>query len=82
MIRIIINAAMQAEREQHLGAGAYERTAQRRGYANGYQPKTVTTRVGAITFDVPQVRAGRFYPTALEKGLRSERAFRLALAEM
>jgi transposase-like protein len=52
------------------------------GYANGYKPKTVTTRVGPITFDVPQVRDGSFYPQALEKGLRSERAFTLALAEM
>lgn len=82
VLRIIINTAMHAEREQHLQAGAYERTAERRGYANGYKPKTVTTRVGAITFDVPQVRDGSFYPSALEKGLRSERAFRLALAEM
>jgi transposase-like protein len=82
VIRIIINAAMHAERERHLQAAAYERTPERQGYANGYKAKTVTTRVGAITFDVPQVRDGSFYPTALEKGLRSERAFRLALAEM
>jgi transposase-like protein len=38
--------------------------------------------VGAITFDVPQVREGGFYPEALEKGQRSERALMLALAEM
>ena len=36
----------------------------------------------AITFAVPQVREGGFYPQALEKGLRSERALMLALAEM
>ena len=30
----------------------------------------------------PQVREGGFYPQALEKGLRSERALTLALAEM
>ena len=35
-----------------------------------------------ITFDVPQVREGGFYPEALEKGLRSERALTLTLAEM
>jgi transposase-like protein len=40
------------------------------------------TRVGDITFAVPQVREGGFYPQALEKGLRSERALTLALAEM
>jgi len=40
------------------------------------------TRVGEITFAVPQVREGGFSQQALEKGLRSERALTLALAEM
>jgi len=82
MIRIIINQAMELERQKHLGAGRYERTPSRRGQANGFKDKTMQTRVGAITFDVPQVREGGFYPGALEKGLRSERALMLALAEM
>ena len=82
LIRIMLNAAMQAERQQYLRAAPYERTTERQGYANGYKPKTVTTRVGDITFAVPQVRDGSFYPSALERGLRSERALTLALAEM
>lgn len=82
LIRSMMNAAMQAERQHYLQAAPYERTSERRGYANGFKPKTVTTRVGQVTFDVPQVRDGRFYPQALEKGLRSERALTLALAEM
>lgn len=82
LIRIIINTAMQIERQKHVGAGPYERTAERQGHANGYKPKTVATRLGKITFDVPQVREGNFYPQSLEKGQRSERALKLALAEM
>ncbi|MDP9309316.1 MAG: transposase [Chloroflexota bacterium] len=82
LIRIIINAAMQAERQHYLQAAPYERIATRRGYANGFKPKTLTTRMGQVTFDVPQVRDGSFYPQSLEKGLRSERALTLALAEM
>lgn len=82
LIRIVINTAMQAEREHYLGAAAYERADSRRGYANGYKPKTVTTRVGAVTFDIPQVREGGFYPEALERGLRTERALMTTLAEM
>lgn len=82
LIRIMINAAMQAERQKHLGVGPYERSQERRDYANGYKPKTMKTRMGEITFDVPQVREGDFYPQALEKGLRSERALTLSLAEM
>ena len=82
LIRIVINAAMQAERQSYLGAGLYERSAERCGHANGYKPKTLKTRVGEVRFDVPQVREGGFYPGALEKGLRSERALTLSLAEM
>jgi transposase-like protein len=82
LIRVMINAAMQAERQQYLKAEPYQRTPEREAYANGYKPKTMRTRVGEITFAVPQVRDGGFYPQALEKGLRSERALTLALAEM
>lgn len=82
LIRILVNAAMMAERQQYLGAAPYQHSPERRGHGNGYKPKTMTTRLGEITFDVPQVREGGFYPAALEKGLRSERALNLALAEM
>lgn len=82
LIRIVVNAAMQAERQQYLGAAPYQRTPERQDQANGYKPKTVKTRLGEITFDVPQVRKGDFYPEALEKGLRSERALTMTLAEM
>lgn len=82
LIRVILNTAMQAEREQHMNAEPYQRTIEREAHANGFKPKTMRTRVGDITFSIPQVREGGFYPQALEKGLRSERALTLALAEM
>jgi putative transposase len=82
LIRIVFNTAMQAEREKFLGAAPYQRSPERRGQANGFKPKTVKTRVGEVQFDIPQVRDSDFYPSALEKGLRSERALPLTLAEM
>ena len=81
-ITLLLNAAMQAEREKHLGAAPYERSPERRDYANGYKDKTITSRVGELTVSIPQVRNGDFYPSSLEKGLRSERALKLAVAEM
>jgi transposase-like protein len=42
----------------------------------------VLTRLGEVTFEVPQVRSGGFYPSALERGSRSKQAMNLALAEM
>ena len=82
LIRIIVNAAMKEERQKYLGVNPYERDEDRQGYANGYKDKTVKTRIGDIQFSVPQVRDGGFYPEALEKGLRSERALTLTMAEM
>ncbi len=64
-----------------LASQEYERTENRKGHANGFKPKTVKTRMGEITFAVPQVREGGFYPSALEKGLRSERALTITLAK-
>ncbi len=81
-IRILINAAMLLERQRFIGADPYQRTSERTAHANGFKDKTVQTRVGALTLAVPQVREGGFYPSSLEKGVRSERALKLALAEM
>ena len=55
-IRILLNHAMQAERSTGLGAAPYERAATRKGHANGFKPKTLQTRLGELTVDVPQVR--------------------------
>lgn len=81
-VTILLNEAMKLERSEVLGAAPYERSEQRAGYANGYKPKTVATRFGKITLNVPQARGVQFYPSALERGERSERALKLALAEM
>jgi putative transposase len=82
LLRIPINNAMQAERSKYLQAEEYQRTEDRKGHSHGYIPKPVRTRMGEITFAVPQVREGGFYPTALEKGLQSEWALVTTLAEM
>ena len=79
---LLINEAMIIERAKHLNAEPYERTDTRNGYANGFKPKKLKSRVGELELAVPQVRDSEFYPSCLEKGIRSERALKLALAEM
>jgi transposase-like protein len=82
-LRLLLNEAMRLERAMALQAQPYQRTVERRGYANGYKPKTLATRLGQLELQVPQVRGDvEFYPSALERGLRSERALKLAIAEM
>ncbi len=81
-IQILMNEAMKLERTEALNAAPYQRTDERRGYANGFKPKAVNSRLGKLDLQVPQTRDCEFYPSTLERGERSERALKLALAEM
>lgn len=84
IISQLVNEAMKIERERHINATHYERSDNRNGYANGFKPRKIQTRMGTVEFSVPQVRGSEepFYPKSLEKGMRSERALKLAIAEM
>jgi putative transposase len=81
-MELLINECMKIERQQALGVGPYQRSEGRRGQANGFKPRRLKTRIGQLQLAVPQVRGAKFYPRALERGSRSEKALRLALAEM
>jgi transposase-like protein len=81
-MELLMNECMKIERQQALGVGPYQRGQARCGQANGFKPKRLKTRVGPLALAVPQVRGAKFYPRSLERGSRSEKALRLALAEM
>ena len=82
LLETVLNAAMRAERDKALRAAPYERTEERQGHANGFKPKVLNSRMGSLELQIPQARGIAFYPGSLEKGLRSERALKLAVAEM
>jgi transposase-like protein len=81
-VTVLMNSAMVAERTDYLGVAPYERSVNRVSYANGYKDKALKTRLGTLPLKVPQTRDSEFYPQSLERGLRSERALLLAIAEM
>lgn len=83
VVSVLINEAMKVACSRILGADPWQRTASRKGHGNGYRDKPFKSRVGSLPLRVPQVRGGvKFYPSALERGLRSERAMKLAIGEM
>ena len=84
MLSLLMNRAMIFERTQHLCAGKHERTDERNSYANGYKDRSLKTRLGKLELKVPQVRDSDepFYPESLHAAMASERALRIALAEM
>ena len=82
LLEEVLNQVLEAEVTEALGAKPYERTEERRGYRNGYKPRSMTTRVGRLTLSVPQVRDGKFSPELFSRFQRSEQALILALMEM
>ena len=81
---ILINTAMLLERETHIGAAPYQRGVERNGYANGFKSRNFQTGIGALKLSVPQVRESDsvFSSSLLEKGSRSDRALKSAIATM
>jgi putative transposase len=81
---ILMNAAMLLERENHIGAAPYQRGTQRDGYANGFKARNFQTGIGTLKLSVPQVRdsSAIFATSLLEKGSRSDRALKSAIATM
>jgi putative transposase len=82
LFRIMMNEAMKVERTGYLKAQPYERSEERQDYANGFKGRSITTGLGKVDLSIPQTRESGFYPKSLEAGTRSEKALRLALAEM
>jgi transposase-like protein len=82
LVQQALQTLLEAEMEVHLGAGHYERTDARRGYRNGYKPRTLQTRVGTLDLLVPQDRDGSFSTELFGRYQRSEQALVLTLMEM
>ena len=82
MLEYMVQAALEAEMADHLGAKPYERTEQRKGYRNGQKTRIFTTAVGDLVLMVPQDRDGTFSTSLFARYQRSDKALVLALMEM
>ncbi|HDT11436.1 MAG TPA: IS256 family transposase [bacterium] len=85
LMETLMNSLMKIEREVHNGASRYERTEDRRSYANGYKSRTIKTqRFGSLQLLHPQVRGGSevFHSELFARYQRSEKALFIAAAEM
>ena len=66
-IRVLMNEAMRIERAHYFQADPYQRSAGRRSHANGFKPKTFSSRLGKLQFQIPQTRDSQFYSSTLER---------------
>ena len=82
LVERVVQQVLEAEMTNFLGAGVYERSGERRGWRNGYKPRTLKTRVGELELLVPKDRDGEFRTELFERYQRSEKALVLAMLEM
>jgi len=82
LVQRTVQQVLEAEMTSFLGAGTYERNGERRGWRNGYKPRTLKTRVGELELMVPKDRDGEFQTELFERYQRSEKALVLAMLEM
>jgi len=80
-VRVLSQALMEMEVEEHVGAGRHERSAGRSGHRNGYRERSWDTRVGTVELKVPRVRDGSYFPSLLEPRRRAERALSAVVQE-
>ena len=82
IVERVLQEVLEAQMTEHLGAAPHERSAERRGYRNGYKPRTLRSRVGTLDLLVPQDREGTFSTRLFARYQRNEKALCLALMEM
>jgi putative transposase len=82
LLEQVFNAVLSAEATEQVGAGLYERNAERQTYRNGYRTRGLTTRVGSLVLHIPKLRDGTFSTALFRRYERSEQALLLSMMEM
>ena len=71
---LVLQALIDAEVAQHIGAQPYERTDTRTAYRNGTRARLLSTKAGDVELKIPKLREGSFFPALLEPRRRIDRA--------
>jgi transposase-like protein len=80
-VRVLSQALMEMEVQEHVGAAPHERSPGRTGQRNGYRERSWDTRVGTVDLKVPRVRDSSYFPTLLEPRRKAERALAAVVQE-
>jgi len=80
-LRFLVEALMDLEVTERIGAARYERTPTRQTQRNGYRLRPWDTRVGTVPLRIPKLRQGSYFPSWLEPRRRAERALLAVIQE-
>ncbi len=61
----VLQILMETDVEGLVGAGRYERNAERATWRNGFRDRTLDTRLGAPQLRIPKLRQGSYFPPFL-----------------
>lgn len=81
LMRMFVQALIDAEATQKIGDEPYERCEERVTQRNGYRKREWDTRLGTINLQIPKLRKGSFFPSILEPRRRSEQALAAVVQE-
>src|SRR6476646_10137400 len=77
----VLQLLMESDVEGLIGAGRYERSAERLNYRNGFRERALDTRLGALQLRVPKLRQGSYFPPFLEPRKVGEKALVAVIQE-
>lgn len=77
----IYQALIDAELTAVIGAGPWERSADRTAQRNGSRARTLTTTAGDLELRIPKLRTGSFFPSLLERRRRVDQALFAVIME-
>jgi putative transposase len=81
LLHTILQALIDAEAAQHIGADPHERTDARTTHRNGTRDKTVSTTAGDLTVKIAKTRTGSFFPSLLTPRRRIDVALHAVVME-
>lgn len=81
-IQDTLNALLEQEADEMVGAERYERTADREAYRNGHYKRKLVTTSGQIELEVPKLRGATFQTAVIERYRRRETSVEEAIIEM
>jgi putative transposase len=80
-LTLVLQALIEAEAAQQIGAGRYERTETRTTHRNGTRARLLSTKAGDVELKIPKLREGSFFPALLEPRRRIDRALLAVVME-
>jgi putative transposase len=73
-VELVLQALIEAEATEVIGAERYERAEGRSNWRNGGRERLLATKAGDVELKIPKLRKGSFFPSILERRRRIDRA--------